>query len=69
MESGQMIINTEKYIQALRLTYFLTEHGLFQQFAYGDKEAFLWSWLTLELDYYFSEYPAFVSYHSQFDQA
>jgi len=67
MESGQMIINTEKYIQALRLTYFLTEHGLFQQFAYGDKEAFRWAWLYLEQDYYFAEYPALSSYHNHFD--
>lgn len=66
MESGQMLIDTEKYIQGLHLAYFLTEHGLFQQFAYGDKEAFRWAWLYLNLDFHLAEYPALSSYHHQF---
>ena len=68
MESGQMLIDTEKYNLALHLAYFLTENGIFQQFAYGDKEAFRWSWLHLGLDYYFAEYPALMSYHENFDR-
>jgi len=68
-ESGQMVIDSELHLRALHLVYFLTENGIFQQFAYGDKEAFRWSWLAQDLDYYFSEYPAFLSYHNQFDQA
>ncbi|CAL6337894.1 unnamed protein product [Bathycoccus prasinos] len=68
-ESGQMMIDSELHLRALHLAYFLTENGIFQQFAYGDKEAFRWSWLAQDLDYYFSEYPAFLSYHNQFDQA
>ena len=59
-ESGQMLIDSVLYSRALHLAYFLTEN---------DKEAFRWSWLTLNLDYYFSQYPALASYHMQFDQA
>lgn len=67
-ESGQMIINSVLHFRALTLAYFLTENGIFQQFAYGDKEAFRWSWLALDLDYHFSEYPAFLTYYNKFDR-
>mmetsp|Transcript_6773 Transcript_6773/g.20263 ORF Transcript_6773/g.20263 Transcript_6773/m.20263 type:complete len:456 (+) Transcript_6773:167-1534(+) len=67
-ESGQILVDTERYFGALHLVFFLTEHGIFQQFAYGDKEAFRWSWLSLNANFYFSEYPALVSYYRKFDQ-
>lgn len=68
MESGQMLIDSEAFYSALKLTYFLTEHGIFQQFAYGDKEAFRWSWLILDQSYFFADYPALASYHLAFDR-
>ena len=68
LEAGQILIDSEVFFSALKVTYFLTEHGIFQQFAYGDKEAFRWSWLLLDQNYFFAEYPALASYHSSFDQ-
>eukprot|EP00854_Cymbomonas_tetramitiformis_P007646 gene7646-9110_t len=60
VEAGQMLFNKRRHYRAIRLSHYLTEHGLAQQFAYGDKDTFRYSFLGLRSPFELADFPAFA---------
>jgi len=54
-ELGQLVVNKRRHLEPLLLSQFLTEHGVAQMFAYGDKDTFRLSFLALQHAFHFSE--------------